>query len=89
MATTPKKTVPMFCVRIGYQQFLMPMDKGIKLVELMSSAFQCDETYDGARHYEVEDQPEVTLASVKASQVRQKKPAGSTNDRGQRLLGVD
>lgn len=81
----PKKTVAMCCVSIGYQQFLLPSDKGMKLVELLQSAFHVEQIYSASGHgyvYHVGDQPGVELALVRASQIKQK-----TNDGDQLLIG--
>lgn len=81
MATT-KKAVTLCCVTVGYQSFLMPADKGLRVVELLQSAVECRERYDDREQfYDVEEQPRVILAMVKPSQVRQATPethAGST-----------
>lgn len=81
----PKKTVVMCCVTIGYREYILPADKGMKLVELLQSAFETEKKYEGRGYsYYVGDQPEVELALVKASQLKQK-----TNDDGQLLIGMD
>jgi len=78
----PKKPVAMCCVTIGYKEYLLPADKGMKLVELLQSAFETEKKYESRGYtYYVGDQPEVELALVKASQLKQK-----TNDGGQLLL---
>lgn len=66
----PTKPVPLCCVCIGYQTFLMPADQGMKLVDLMNSAASCKRNYeDGGYRYHVGEQPEVEYVSVKPSQV--------------------
>lgn len=77
----PKKPVAMCCVSIGYQDFLLPADKGMKLVELLQSAFQVEKSYANRTSYVVGDQPEVELALVRASQIKQKTD--------QLLIGMD
>lgn len=68
----PAKTVPMCCVTINYQKFLMPADKGMKVVELMQSAFACEESY-GERGYVFQpetEQPSVEYKLVRANQIK-------------------
>lgn len=81
--TTAKKPVPMCCVTIDFRCYIMPADKGMKLVELLQTAFEADKNYaDRGYVYGVGDQPEVEFAMVKPSQIRPK----TTNAAGQRLL---
>lgn len=82
--TIAKKPVPMCCVTIGIiGQYIMPADKGMKLVELLQTAFEANRNYaDRGYVYDVGDQPEVEFALVKPSQIRAK----ATNAAGQRLL---
>lgn len=81
-----KKAVAMCCVTIGHQDFLLPADKGMKLVEIMQSAFKTEKHYgERAYAYYLGDQPAVELALVRESQLKPK----PTNQDGQRLLGVD
>jgi hypothetical protein len=61
----------MCCVRIGYQEFLMPADKGMKVVELMTSAVDCDKQYlERGYSYTLRDQPDVSFNLVKPDQIR-------------------
>ncbi len=70
-ATTRAKPVQMCCVSVGYSTYLMPADKGMKMVELLQSAFECKKDYaDGRYAYVIGSQPEVELALVKKDQVR-------------------
>jgi hypothetical protein len=73
MATT--KQVQLCCISIGYQDLLMPADKGMKVLELLQSAVSCKRTYEAGYAYTAEDQPTLGLELVKASQVRM--PEGS------------
>jgi hypothetical protein len=78
-----KKPVAMCCVSIGYEHFLLPADKGMKLVELLQSAFHVEKEYANRGYvYLVGDQPGVELALVRASQIKQKP------DDDQRLIGM-
>lgn len=78
-----KKPVPMCCVSIDYRNYIMPADKGMKLVELLQTAFESDKNFaDSGYVYSVGEQPEVAFALVKPSQIRPK----TTNAAGQRLL---
>ena len=81
--STAKKPVPMCCVSIDFSYYIMPADKGMKLVELLQSAFQANKNFaDRGYVYSVAEQPEVEFALVKPSQIRPK----TTNAAGQRLL---
>lgn len=81
--TAAKKPVPMCCVTISYSHYIMPADKGMKLVELLQTAFEADKNYDDRGYvYGVSEQPQVEFALVKPSQIRPK----TTNAAGQRLL---
>lgn len=83
--TAPKKAVPMCCVSIDYRSYLMPVDKGMKLVELMQFAFETDPSYgDRSYTYHIGDQPAVQFTLVKPAQIRAK----TTNADGQLLIGA-
>lgn len=87
MATT-KKPVAMCCVKIGYDTFLMPSDKGLRVVELLQSAVECREEYGNREYiYYVQDQPRVSLAMVKPSQVRQATPETHAGGRPRLIEG--
>lgn len=65
------KPVPLCCVSIGYQALLMPADKGMKLVELLQGAVECDRRYEGhGPTYYLREQPDVEYVAVKPQQVR-------------------
>lgn len=84
--TTPKKPAPMCCVSIAHSDYLMPADKGMKLVELLQSAFKARRDYgDGGYTYVIGEQPSVELSLVKASQIKARRT--DTNAAGQMLLG--
>jgi hypothetical protein len=74
--TAAKKAVTMCCVSIGYREYLMPLDKGTKLVELLQSAFECEKRFEHRGYtYLVGDQPEgVGLEVVRPSQIQQPSP---------------
>lgn len=87
MSRTPlKKAVAMCCVTIGHLDFLLPADKGMRLVEIMQSAFSAEKRYgERAYAYYLGEQPAVELALVRESQLKQK----PNNQDGQRLLEVN
>ena len=63
--STAKKPVPMCCVNIDFNYYIMPADKGMKLVELLQTAFKANKNYDDRGYvYGVGDQPEVDRKSV-------------------------
>ena len=67
MARTVK---PMCCVSIGYQDFLLPADIGMKLVALMNDAICTKKHYmDKGFVYAVGEQPSVEYVSVRTNQV--------------------
>jgi hypothetical protein len=81
--TTAKKPATMCCVNVGYSNtYLLPIDKGMKLVELLQSAFECEREY-GSLHpkYTVGQQPShISLEIVRPEQLRHpdpKQPAGA------------
>ena len=58
-------------VTIGYQDFLMPADKGMRVLEAMQNAIGCERNYDGHdESFLATDQPRVEFALVRADQVR-------------------
>jgi hypothetical protein len=70
VATRPLKNVAMCCVRIDHFEYLLPADKGMKLVELMQHAVCCDTHYESRGYtYRVHDAPAVEFALVKPSQI--------------------
>lgn len=73
------KPVQLCCVQIGYSSYLMPADKGMKVVELLQSAVDCKKDYAERGYvYTVGTQPEVELALVRSDQVRA--PAGQPGE---------
>lgn len=72
MAPRTVKSGPMCCVIIDYQEYLLPMDKGMRLVELMSHAVPCNLGYDESRttYHPKKDAPEVSMRTVNPNQVR-------------------
>jgi hypothetical protein len=68
--TRQTKPVPMCCVTIGYQDFLMPATAGMRFVELMRGAVFCNKGFGGSHYtYEMGEEPVVRYESVKPSQV--------------------
>jgi hypothetical protein len=65
------KTPDLCCVRIGYEEFLLPADKGLKLIALMQGALVCKHTYDSNhnRVYRVTGRAELHLETVAPDQV--------------------
>lgn len=71
MATKPK-TGPMCIVSIGYQRLLMPADKGMKVVALLTEAVDVDHDPDDYQKYVVNDPIRVRFETIAASHVRLK-----------------
>lgn len=64
------KPVPLCCVTVGYQSFLMPAQLGMKLVDLMNSAVICQMDYQKDGHcFTPKEQPRVEYVSVRPGQV--------------------
>lgn len=71
MARAPAKATPMCCVSIGYRDFLLPADKGMKLVEILTHAIEVDKDYeDGGYVYTPQQPPEVQYSAVKTGRIR-------------------
>lgn len=67
----PAKTVPMCCVSIDFNSYLLPASVGMKLVEILQQAYKCHENF-GERDYQYTpevNQPRVELKLVRANQV--------------------
>lgn len=65
-----KKPVPMCCVTIGYQEFILPFAAGMKLVELMQNAVTTRRIFNDRSHqYVVGDQPDVEFMAVRPNQI--------------------
>ncbi|WP_420996216.1 hypothetical protein ACKI2N_002435 [Cupriavidus sp. 30B13] len=77
---TAKKAVPMCVVRIGYQDYLLPASGGMKLVELMTTAVECEQTGYQPPKFVIGEQPEVRLQMVKQQHVHQREPGNSRDD---------
>jgi hypothetical protein len=70
MATRAAKNAAMCCVSIDHNDFLLPADKGMKLVELLQHAVCCDRHYESRDYsYKVHDAPAVEFYLVKPSQI--------------------
>lgn len=71
MATTKKQGGAMCRVTIGYQDFLMPADKGMRVLEAMQHAIGCDRDYIGHdEQFIAKEQPRVEFSLVRADQIR-------------------
>lgn len=74
MSTAPlskTKAQPMCCVAIGYQHFLMPSADGLKVMQLLQQASECERSYEnGGYVYAIKEPAEVKWSSVNHSQVR-------------------
>jgi len=68
----------MCCVTIGHMTLLMQADKGMKLVELMLHAVECERGYRIPEKYMVGDQPRVELFMVKPGQIHMPPGAGES-----------
>lgn len=67
----PRKQQSLAAVRIGYMTFLVPATNAAKLIEILSSAFECRETYgrEGSE-YVIGSPIELEYKVVRPSQLR-------------------
>ncbi|EHP39403.1 hypothetical protein OR16_31619 [Cupriavidus basilensis OR16] len=71
---TAKKAVPMCIVSIGFQDYLLPAASGMKLVDIMTSAVECEKSGYLPVRVVIGEQPEVKLEMVKPQHIRQRAP---------------
>lgn len=65
------KPTQMACLTIGYQDYLMPSDKAMKVAELMQHAIACESNFEGTGYvYTAKEQPNVEFSLVRPNQVR-------------------
>lgn len=83
---TAKKPIPMCCVSIGYDDYLMPANMGMKVVEMMQSAIRCERAYqqDGHRYRLKDGSVEVSYRSVSPSQIAWTLPESDSAPSGPR-----
>jgi len=73
MAT--RKPMQMCHVTVGYQNLLMPADKGMRLLELLQHSIECEIDFVGRGVvYQAGKQPRVEFSLIQPDQVRA--PAG-------------
>lgn len=71
MSRASTKPTPMARLTIGYQDYLMPPDKAMKVAELMQHAVECRSNFEGTGYvYTAKDQPNVEFSLVRPNQVR-------------------
>lgn len=71
-ARSSSKPVPAMCVvQIGFTTVLMPAANGIKVVQLLGDALDCDRRYDGdtRERYQITGPLRVEYRSVNPNQV--------------------
>lgn len=76
--TTAKKPVQMCCLTLNYTNYVMPADKGMKVVALMQSAVPCEENYEGPQGFvyrAIDEHKAVEFKLIQASQLRGPKGA--------------
>lgn len=73
MAAKPKN-IPMCVITIGYVPLIMPADKGMKVVALLSDAFAADHDPGDYRNYIVDE-----LVDVRYESIRQDRPRSRPN----------
>lgn len=72
----PAKPVPMCCVTIGYEDFLLPAAEGMRLVQLLQFAVTCHRDFtDRDYRYTAGEAPRVQYTAVQPDQI--KCPAGA------------
>jgi hypothetical protein len=67
---TKVNSKPMCAVTIGYHEYLMPASVGMKVVELLQSAFEAEHIWDDVRIYTVGSPVNVEFRSVRPDQIR-------------------
>lgn len=70
MTRPTAKATPLACLTIGYQRYLMPQDKAMKVAELMQHCVTCQVNYDDGYIYTPEEVPDIQFSLVRSSQVR-------------------
>lgn len=71
---TPKQALCV--VSIGYQNLLLSVADGLKVMELLQKAVSCEATYElGGKEFEAGSSPALSMQMVRADQVRM--PAGA------------
>jgi len=61
----------MCCVTIGFQDFLLPTDKGLRVVELMKDAVSCEKRFFDSQLYFARSQMlELGMTIVSSTQIR-------------------
>ncbi|ULU26615.1 hypothetical protein [Dyella terrae] len=84
MATKPKSE--QMCVfKIGYRDYLMPAAAGMKVVQLLTQAVECEEHYEGDLEfvYVAGDQVNVSYRNVRSGQIHM--PDGQVIPKSRRL----
>lgn len=60
---------PLCVVQIGFQQLLLPIAKGLKVIELLQGAAEVELAFDEGRVYRVGKQPRIELTTVQPSDI--------------------
>lgn len=83
----PQKSVQMCCVTLGYTNYVMPADKGMKVVALMQSAVSCSEEYEDQQWiYRTDEEPKaVEFKLIQQGQLRG--PMAPASPRQTRQIG--
>ncbi|MCD0281292.1 hypothetical protein JWH04_20510 [Xanthomonas melonis] len=83
MAAKPKNG-PTCVVTIGFQNLLMPMAEGMKVVALLASAVEVEHDYESARRsgYIVGEPVQVRFETVTAAQIRVRRDTQDSTARG-------
>ncbi len=79
-----KSTTPMCCVTIDFDEYLLPMTKGLALVGLMQQAIKCDSRYGDAgltkTVWTQADPVRIELVAVSASQIKPRPPEPDSDE---------
>jgi hypothetical protein len=76
----------MCCVSIGIQDFLLPADTGLRVVELMKDAVPCEKRYVEGQFYVIRPQAtELSMTIVRETQIRKE----ASNESARALLSND
>lgn len=85
-----QKQVQMCCVTLNYTDYIMPADKGMKVVALMQSAVPCKEDFEGHQLvYRADEDPKaVEFKLIHQSQLRGPKAAAAPRQIGHEPLKI-
>lgn len=75
MATrTPRAGTTLCCITLGVQDFVLSLEKGLKMMALLKDAVECDREYhsgqSGYTYHPLPDQPRISMDVLQAGQFK-------------------